>query len=82
VVISKKMRWTEHVTPVTDMRIAYKILFVETGGRRPIGRPRCRWENYFIIKENGYENVDWVCLLQHKDKWRALVHMIMNCDVA
>jgi hypothetical protein len=76
-VISKRMRWKGHVTPVTELRIAYKILF-----GRPSGGPSCRWENYFSIKEKECESMDWVCLLQHKDKWRPVVHTVMNCKVA
>jgi hypothetical protein len=44
-----------------------QILFGKAEGRRPSGRPRCRWENYFNIKEKECESMDWVFLLQHKD---------------
>lgn len=69
---SNRMRWTGHVTAVAELRIAYKILFGKTEGRRASGR----------LGVDECESMDWVCLLVHEDKWRALVHTVMNCEVA
>jgi hypothetical protein len=41
----KKMRWAGHVALMSEMRGAYDILVKKTEGRRPLGRPRPRWEN-------------------------------------
>jgi hypothetical protein len=49
-------------------------------GKRPLGRPRCRWDyNIKIdIKEIGLEGVDWIHLDQGRDRWWALVNTVMN----
>jgi hypothetical protein len=63
-----------------DVRGAYNILVGRPEGRRPLGRPRCRWED--IIKmdlwEIGFGDVDWVNMAQDRDRWRALVKTVMN----
>jgi hypothetical protein len=45
VIRSRRMRWAEHVTRMGDRRVAYRILVVKAEGRRPLGRPRHRWED-------------------------------------
>jgi len=50
------MRWTGHVGSVVDRRDAYRCLVRRPDGKRPLGRPRLRWEIIlkFIFKEwNG-----------------------------
>ena len=49
-------------------------------GKRPLGRPRCRWEDNIKIdnQEVGYGGVDWIELAQGSDRWRALVNAVMN----
>jgi hypothetical protein len=49
-------------------------------GRRPLGRPRHRWlDNIRMdLVEVGWRSVDWIDLAQDRDKWRALVNMIMS----
>jgi len=49
-------------------------------GKRPLGRPRHRWEDNFKmdLQEVGYEGMDWIELAQDTDRWRALVSAIMN----
>jgi hypothetical protein len=52
-------------------------------GKRPLGRPRRRWE-YNIrmaLREIGWGDVDWIDLAQDRDQWRALVNTIMNFRV-
>jgi hypothetical protein len=41
----KKVRWVRHVSSMREMRNAYKILVRKLEGKRPHGRPRCRWED-------------------------------------
>jgi hypothetical protein len=49
---------------------------------RPLGRPRRRWEDIkMYLKETGFGDVDWIHLAQDRDKWRALVNMVMNLRV-
>jgi hypothetical protein len=42
---SRKIRWAGHVTLMRERRGAYRILLGKLEGRRPLGRPRRRWEN-------------------------------------
>jgi hypothetical protein len=52
-------------------------------GKRPIGRPRRRWE-YNIkmnLREIGWGGMDWIDLAQDRDQWRALVNTVMNLRV-
>jgi hypothetical protein len=52
-------------------------------GRRPLGRPRRRWEDNIKIdlREIGFGDVDWIHLAQDRDRWRALVNTVMNLPV-
>jgi hypothetical protein len=61
-------------------RNACKILVGKPEGKRPLGRPRCRWvDNIKIDLSNiGWDGVDWIDLAQGRDQWRALVNMVMN----
>jgi hypothetical protein len=49
-------------------------------GKRPLGRPRCRWvDNIKIyIREIGWKGVIWINVPQEWDQWRALVNMVVN----
>jgi hypothetical protein len=48
-------------------------------GKRPLGRPRHRWEDIRMnLREIGWEGVDWMHLTQDRDQWWALVNMVMN----
>jgi hypothetical protein len=49
-------------------------------GKRPLGRPRCRWvDNIKMdLREIGWDDVDWIDLAQVRYQWRALVNMVMN----
>jgi hypothetical protein len=63
-----------------EMRNAYNISVGKPEGKRPLGRPRCRWEDNIRmdLMEIGCENVDWMHLAPDKDQWLALVNTIMN----
>jgi hypothetical protein len=52
-------------------------------GKRPLGRPRCRWvdNNKLDLREIGWDGIDLVDLAQDRDQWRALVNMIKNLRV-
>jgi hypothetical protein len=57
-----------------------KILVGKPEGRRPLGRPRRRWEDNIKVDlwEIGFGDVDWIHLAQDRDRWRALVNTVMN----
>jgi hypothetical protein len=48
--------------------------------KRPLGRPRRRWEDWMRInlRETGWESVDWIQLAQDRDRWRTVVNTVMN----
>jgi hypothetical protein len=52
-------------------------------GKRPLGRPRCSWEDNIItdLRDIGWGGMDWIDLAQDRDQWRALVSTVMNLRV-
>jgi transcription termination factor 2 len=80
---SRRMRWAGHVARMGETRNAYRILVGKPEGKRPLGRPRCRWvDNIKMdLREIGWDGVDWSQLAQDRDKWRALVNTVMNLRV-
>jgi hypothetical protein len=52
-------------------------------GKRPLGRPTRRWEDAIKmdLKEVGCGGMDWIELVQYRDRWRALVYLVMNLRV-
>jgi hypothetical protein len=52
-------------------------------GKRPLGKPRHRWEHHIKIylKEMGSGDMDWIDLAQDRDLWRVLVNTVMNLRV-
>jgi hypothetical protein len=64
-------------------RGAYRILVGRPEGRRPLGRPRCRWEDNIKmdLQEVGWRGMDWIDMAQDRDRWRALVNAVMNLRV-
>jgi hypothetical protein len=83
VIKARRMRWAGHVAHMGEMRGAYNILFGRPEGRRPLGRPRCRWEDNIKmdLRETGFGDVDWIHWAQDRDRWRVLVNMVMNLRV-
>jgi hypothetical protein len=52
------------------------------GGKRPLGKPRCRWEDIKVdFKERCWEGADWKDVAQDRDKWRAVVKSAINIRV-
>ena len=72
-----------HVVRVDESRSAFKILTGKPTGRRPLGRPRRRWEDNIRmdIKEIGISTRNWVDSAQDRDYWRALVRVALDLRV-
>jgi len=77
------MRWAGHVARMGERRGLYRVLVGKPEGKRPLGRLRRRWENTIKmdIQEVGCGGVDWIDVAQNRDKWRALVNVVMNLRV-
>jgi hypothetical protein len=58
----------------------YRLLVGKPEGKRPLGRPRCRWiDNIKMgLLEIGVNVVDWIGLAQDRYRWRALVNSVMT----
>ena len=61
----------------------HKVLVGKPDRKRPLGRPRRRWEDNIKmdLQKVGYGGVDWIELAQDRDRWRALVNAEMNFRV-
>jgi hypothetical protein len=66
-----------------ERRVAYRALVGKPEGRRPLGRPRRRWEDNIkmALREVRWGGMDWINLAQDRDRWRALVNAVMNLRV-
>jgi hypothetical protein len=66
-----------------ERRNAYRILMGKPEGKRPLGRPICRWVDNakMDLKEVGWDGGDWIDLAQDRDRWRAHVNAVMNLRV-
>jgi hypothetical protein len=58
----------------------YRVWVGKTEGKRPLGRLRCRWEdnNKINLQEVGCGGMDWIGLAQDRDRWLAIVNVVMN----
>jgi hypothetical protein len=64
--------------------LIYRALVGKPEGRRPLGRPRRRWEDNIKmdLREVRWGGMDWINLAQDRDRWRALVYTVINLRVA
>ena len=82
VIKSRRMRWAGHVERMGEVRGVYRVLVGKPEGKRPLGRPRCRWVDIRIdLQEVGCGYMDWIGLAQDRDRWRTLVSAVMNLGV-
>jgi hypothetical protein len=80
VIKSRRMRCARHVAQMGEERGVYRVLVGKTERKRPLGRPRHRWENNnkMHLKKVVCRVKDWIQLAQNRDRWRGLVNAIMN----
>jgi hypothetical protein len=83
VIKSRRMKWAGYVARMGEGRVVNRVLVGKPEGRRPLGRPRRRWEDNIKmdLREVGCGCVDWMELDQDRDRWRALVSAVMNLRV-
>ena len=74
------MRWAGRVAHIEEMRRVYWVVVGKPEEKRPLGRPRRRWNDNIKmdLQEVGCGGMDWIDLTQDRDKWRALVNAAMN----
>ena len=70
-----RLRWAGHVARMEQGRGVHKVLVGKPEGKRPLARPRRRWEDNIKmnLEEVGRGCGNWMELSQDRDRWRALV---------
>jgi hypothetical protein len=70
-------------THESERRNAYEIFVGKPEGKRPLGRPRRRWEDNIRmdLRVIGWEGVDCMHLAQDRNQWRAFVNTVTNLRV-
>jgi hypothetical protein len=72
-----------HVARIGEKRNDYGLLVGKPEGKRPLGRPIRRWMDdiRMDLGEVGWGDVDWIGLAQDRNRWRALVNLVLNLRV-
>jgi hypothetical protein len=83
VIKSRRMRWAGHVARMGEGRGVYRVLVGRSKGKRPLGRPRGRWEDNIKmdLREIGIDEANWIQLAQDRVQWRAFANMVMNLRI-
>jgi hypothetical protein len=83
VIKSRRMKWAGHVAHMGEGRGAYRILVGRPKRKRPLGRPRCRWEDNIKLDltETGIDGANWIWLAWDRVQCQAFVSVVMNLRV-
>jgi hypothetical protein len=83
VIKSRSMRWAGHVARMGEGRGVYRVLVERSEGKRPLGRPRRRWEDNIKMnpRETGIDGLNWIQLAQDRVQWRTFVNTVMKLGV-
>jgi len=79
----RRMRMMRRVVRKGERRSAYRVLVGKPEGKRPLGRPRHRWEENMKmdLQVEGCGCMDWIKVVQDRNRWWALVNVVMNLQV-
>jgi hypothetical protein len=79
IIKSRRMRWAGHLARIGEKRNVYRLLVGKPEGKIPLRRPRWWVDNIKMdLLQIGWDSMDWIGLAQDRDKWRALVNVVMN----
>jgi hypothetical protein len=80
VIKSRRMRSAGYVAHMEERRGVYRVLVGRPKGKRPLVRPRHRWEDNIKLdlREIGINGANWIHLAQDRVQWWAFVNMVMN----
>ena len=83
VIKSRKRGWAGHVARMGERRGVRRVLVGNPEGKRPLRRPRRRWEDNIKmdIQEVGCGGMDWIELALDRDRWQTPVSAVMNLQV-
>ena len=78
----RRLRWAGHAASMEEGTSGFKILTGKPTGKRPLGRPRRRWENNIRmdLEEIGINTRNWIDSAQDRD-WRTLVNAALNLRI-
>ena len=76
----RRLRWAERVARMEQSRNTYRVLMGKPEGKRPLGRPRRRWEDNIKmdLREVGCYPGDWIAVAEVREQWRVCVRAVMN----
>jgi hypothetical protein len=81
IIKSRRMGWAGHVARIGEKKNVYRLFVGKPEGKRPLGRPRCRWIDQIKmdLSEIGLSVGDWIG--RDQDRYRVLVNSVMNLRV-